>query len=605
MLKRRFDKMLSEGLGSQLIWLLVVVLVSLLFFWGLASILFRGWDFSWQDIVALYLDGGNFAGKGEHDWFRLIVTLFGLLLFSTLLISVFNNLFDNIVDAVRTGRRRYSLKDHVLILGAGKELLPILENLRLKLPKQTDIAIMTSTDASRLKERLSLETGDSDFVSRIYFYQGERNVYQDLKSACAHRSSAIFIIGEDGEENHDSCNMESQKVISRLCEQEALKGDKKMPESIRCYVCLDSDTAIDVVQYDKAPVSTPRLLTDYIGSSDTAVEQLLVHSDFLPVLKEESSRYSHLVIIGCGEIADRVGIVAAHLSHYPRYKDGSLRKTLITFIGEGMWPWMNHLVSQKSNLFELCHYSYISAEGEMEHMEPDERYGDFMDLEWEFIDSDENSPMVRSYLSDCASSEEQALSIVVCYDSQSRNEDVLVHLPLALKDCKKGVFVQRRSEILLKAAACGMFGDVKLFGPGSDDYQNNFFPLRCRDGMKVNDVYEKAYGSGRDSRTAWYSICEAHKLSSIYCYEAIGLKQKCFDKDCDEVKLYECEHRRWMASVLLLGYRAMTPEEIAKTRAEGRVKEMKAQFKHVDIVPFEDLPKEEQDKDKVLLDALM
>ena len=110
-------------------------------------------------------------------------------------------------------------------------------------------------------------------------------------------------------------------MISRLCEQEALKGDKKMPESIRCYVCLDSDTAIDVVQYDKAPVSTPRLLTDYIGSSDTAVEQLLVHSDFLPVLKEESSRYSHLVIIGCGEIADRVGIVAAHLSHYPRYSD--------------------------------------------------------------------------------------------------------------------------------------------------------------------------------------------------------------------------------------------------------------------------------------------
>ena len=60
-----------------------------------------------------------------------------------------------------------------------------------------------------------------------------------------------------------------------------------------------------------------------------------------------------------------------------------------------------------------------------------------------------------------------------------------------------------------------------------------------------------------------------------------------------------------MAGVLLLGYRAMTPEEIASTRAEGRVKEMKAQFKHVDIVPFEDLPKEEQDKDKVLLDALM
>ena len=597
--------MLSEGLGSQLIWLLMLVLVSLLFFWALASLLFKGWDFSWQDIVALYLDGGNFAGKGEHDLFRLIVTLFGLLLFSTLLISVFNNLFDNIVDAVRNGRRRYNLRDHVLILGAGKELLPILENLRLNYPAKTDIVIMTSSDAACLKERLSLEIGDSAFVSRLYFYQGERNVYQDLKSACAHKSSVIFIIGEDGEENHDSCNMESQKVISALCEEQALKGREKTPASIKCYVCLDSDTAIDVVQYDKSPVSTPRLLTDYIGSSDTAVEQLLVHSDFLPVLKEESSRYSHIVIIGCGEIADRVGIVAAHLSHYPRYSDGTMRKTLISFIGEGMRPWMNHLVSQKSNLFELCHYSYISPEGEIESIEPDERYGDFLDLEWEFIDADETSPMVRSYLSDCASSEQQAVSIVVCYDSQSRNEDALVHLPFELKDCKKGVFVQRRSEILLKAASCSMFGEVMLFGPGSDGYKNNFFPLRCQDGMKVNDIYEKAYGSGRDSQTAWYSICEAHKLSSIYCYEAIGLKKKCFEADTDAMKLYECEHRRWMAGVLLLGYRAMTPEEIERTRAEGKVKEMKAQFRHVDIVPFEDLPKEEQDKDKVLLDELL
>ena len=40
--------MLSEGLGSQLIWLLMLVLVSLLFFWALASLLFKGWDFSWQ-----------------------------------------------------------------------------------------------------------------------------------------------------------------------------------------------------------------------------------------------------------------------------------------------------------------------------------------------------------------------------------------------------------------------------------------------------------------------------------------------------------------------------------------------------------------------------
>ena len=86
MFKRRFDKALSEGLGSQLLWLLVAALLAFLLLWGLSCLIFPGWQFGWQDLIALYIDPGCFSGRGEHDWFRLSVALIGVLLFSTLLI---------------------------------------------------------------------------------------------------------------------------------------------------------------------------------------------------------------------------------------------------------------------------------------------------------------------------------------------------------------------------------------------------------------------------------------------------------------------------------------------------------------------------------------
>ena len=75
------------------------------------------------------------------------------------------------------------------------------------------------------------------------------------------------------------------------------------------------------------------------------------------------------------------------------------------------------------------------------------------------------------------------------------------------------------------------------------------------------------------------------------------LRRSCFGDDCSERDLFECEHRRWMSTMLMSGYRALTPGEIARVRAEGRVKEEKDRFRHVDIVPYDDLPEEEKDKD--------
>ena len=90
---------------------------------------------------------------------------------------------------------------------------------------------------------------------------------------------------------------------------------------------------------------------------------------------------------------------------------------------------------------------------------------------------------------------------------------------------------------------------------------------------------------------ALLTISEADKYSSIFCANAMPLRRQCFDLNGDRRPIYEAEHRRWMMSELIMGF-APAPQTDKK------------RFLHADIVPFDDLTKEEQDKDKILIDAI-
>ena len=110
-----FDKLISQGTGSQLLWLLILCLVLWLTLYAVSNLFFAG--LVWQDIVALFLDPGCFGGADKHDVFRLAVALLGCFTFSALLVSVFSNIIDNISDNWRQGRLRYTHKEHIIIFG--------------------------------------------------------------------------------------------------------------------------------------------------------------------------------------------------------------------------------------------------------------------------------------------------------------------------------------------------------------------------------------------------------------------------------------------------------------------------------------------------------
>ena len=545
MLKRRFDKMLTHGTGSQLLLLIVAVILFFGFFLSFAAIL--GWNYGWQDILALFLDPGGFGGAGEHDGFRLIVTVVGILLFSTLLISVVNNIFDNISHSAKTGVMRYRVKNHVLIFGSDTHLIPMLEALFEEKGRQT-IVIMTESDVEVLSAEIDAHFIDDRFMNRVIFYRGNWDTMEDLLTARPQYAERIYIIGEANDTDHDSKNIRCYNQLKTICV--GAKND------IKCFVMMESGSTIDMLMKEENTLSTDKLKVDIVNTREYAAEQVLAWTDFLPVIKADDPRFSHFVILGTGAMAKAVAFTVAHNSHYPNYK-GAIRRTRISVINNNMREWMDNLVASHPQLFERSHYYYIAPNGTVEEHHPKE---DILDVEWEFFDQRDASPSARQMMEQWAADREhQYLRLAICHGNQTERIASLLHLPQIIYDKDHPspicIYLEQGGETALRAMETGTYGIIKPFGPALGSVNDPLFNRRSKRGTQVNIIFlvGKEGIDNFDQNSAWYDLKEADKFASIYCANALNFRWVNFDLTSDREPLYQAEHRRWMMSKLLMG----------------------------------------------------
>ncbi len=596
MLRRKIDRLLSEGEGKQLAWLTGIVVALFVIF----CVLGRIWQLDWTEVLSLYLDAGNFPlDHKANDIFSLVVTAAGLLILSALLISVFSNVFTNISESFRSGERRYRFSGHVLLLGGSRRLIDMLEALR-DIPDfaDKDIVVMTSSEVEPLRSRMETALGDSAFCRRVTWYRGQRDNEADLRSARPGLASSIYIIGEDDEPDRDSLNVGSLDILEKIC-----LGDGG---GIPCYVAIDTPAAQDIFNYLPASEKS-RLRVEIVNIGEYLAEQLLVDTPFLPVPgRGEALR---IVIAGDSPFADALAIVAAQICHFPNFaKEGS--RTVISFVGENAKGRMERFTADREGLFELSHHSYVTPDSR-EDITPDEAFGDFLDIGWEFIEGDISSPFVRGLLCEWARDESQKLAVALCGEDSSENLSSAVHLPrqLFLREIPVAVYQNDHTELFEKAVQSGMYGGLTCFGearPGADA----LFLRRVLRGSRVNRLYDLQYGAppADSAEDAWNSLSFAHKLSSIWSAASIPIKLRSFgieptresvdslDSDTLEA-LSEVEHRRWMASVLLMGYRGASKADRAD---RSRFKELKKKFIHLDIAPYGELG-DEADKDILIV----
>ena len=643
--KRRFDGFLSEEhIKQQLLTLALILVASFFIFWGVSAIFFPG-DFSWRQIIALYLDPGVFdAYSDKHTWFPLVITFVGIFVFTALLITVFTNVFSNISDAYRKGERRYSgMKGHTLILGANRMLIGMLTALKDD-ESVKSILIMTSSPVESLRDKIEAYFGDKKFMKRITFYYDERNNEQNLIEACAKDAKEIFIIGEDGEVDHDSVSISCCEKLEKIC--------KDSPHSVHCFLVLDNQSSADIYHYHNKEFSQEtKLLVDVVDIKEYVAEQTLLGkngADQLPIdgkgVKAYTEQYIHFIISGMTPMAKAMAITAAHLCHFPNFdpKTGK-RKTIITFVDYDIKRKRDIFVSEHQNLFELSHYSDISFDADgnciKKAHKPDEQYGDFLDIEWEFIDADISSPEAKEYLSKAANDCSQQLAIAICQESQEDNMSAALHLPAPLYEQSKNipiyVHLWEQGDAITKANATGQFGNIYCFGTSAD--KDPLFKKRLARGQRVNYVYmtmdeDNPTYTHEKALKMWYNCKESDKFSSIYCANSLIINQNSVGEDLATVgeSLYEVEHRRWVLSVLLLGQRAypiiereklkeiiceernrypdkakrcvLENGEVVSPKWEDLRGLAKSEFRHIDIDSYEGLvDQEEKDKDEVLM----
>lgn len=646
-LKRRFDGLLSEGhTKQQLLLLIVILLASFFVFWGISSLFFHS-SFNWKEIVALYLDPGVFGNEmGRYDVFRLIITLFGIFVFTALLITVFTNVFSNISDAYKKGERRYKkLKGHTVILGSNKLLLGMLRCLRKEGEKNT-ILIVTSSPVESLRDKIEAYFGDKKFMNRLTFYFDERDNESNLREARVKYAKEIYIIGENGEVDHDSVSINCCEKLEKLCSD--------APHSVHCFLVLENQSSAEIYHYYTGKFSqNTKLLVDVVDINEYVAEQTLLGLNGEGQLsidgtgvKQDSDKYVHFVVSGFTPMAKAMALTAAHLCHFPNYdSETGKRKTVISFIDSDIKRKRDLFVSEHQNLFLLSHYSDISFDSDGETIikrhSPDERYGDFLDVSWEFIDADISSPEAKRYLLESVESRRQQLALAICQDTQENNMSAALHLPTPLYDKTKNipiyVHLWEHGDAITKANETGQFGHIYSFGAGTSADRDPLFKERLKKGMRVNYVYctmneQNPQYDEKESIDKWYANKESDKFSSIYCANSLKIKQHSFGDNLTSTgeSLCEVEHRRWVMSVLLLGHKAYPLDERKKlkdtvSRERSRYPEKgkrdvlengervspkweelrgiaKSVFLHIDIDSYENLvDQEEKEKDEVLM----
>jgi hypothetical protein len=564
-MNRRFDKLLSEGKGKQFFWLLGVVAIVLVIALGVGFAIYD--KLQWQQVVAVLLDPGCYGSfNGDFGWVLLPMAVFSLIFLSGLLVSTFTNVVENISESARMGRRRYHVNGHTLILGAGRQLAPILEAL-----KDSDKTVVVMSE-----KRPAI-------MGNYIYYCGKRDSKDDLRSARPEHAKTIYIIGEYNEPNHDSKTIKAIELLNELT--------TAAEEKVYCYATLLDRVSSEIYEYSRLTPNGKLLLVDVINDYEYLSQLLMFNTDFLPAIKLGDKRRSHIVIFGNDHLAQNVAYTAAHISHYGNFdKNDSGTKTCITIIGEDMRRKLDNLLAARPGLFDLSVYTYIDADGNKEVHTPK---SDFLDIEWQFIDTYSTSQLARRIVTDIHhNAEKEILTIVVANEDPTESTRTVLHLPREVYSNHIAVYMEHSADAIELSRKSGMYGDIIVFG-AAGTLSDPLFQKRSIMGQRVNYIYYQTTSNPpyESAEKVWYSASESNKYSSIYCAIALPMCERCFDMNGDRSVIYETEHRRWMMSVLIMGWHAGAKRD-------------NTTFTHNDIVPFDKLSEEEQMKDKVLIDAL-
>lgn len=497
----------------------------------------------------------------------------------------------------RDGFTRYSFKQHILILGGSRELLPLLRAIAAHdALKMLPVVVLVDSDCPSLLQLLRTRLQSLGVQSPVTLYRGCRTCADTLRTCQVDSASHIFILGEDDEPAHDSLNVSCWQQVRQLraqCNQLA-----------QCYLMLRSSTSTFLF-HSLQQEAHNSLETTIINSYESLAQQLLVgdiyHNDTLTLdrglVTVGSDRFVHLVVVGMTPMGYALSATAAQLCHFPNFDESAPRpiRTRITFVDPRANELMDCFKASYPGIFDLSHVRYIEQPGAWLQGVPQRSLGDFVDVEWQFVKGNISSEWIRDMLSDCAADSRQVLSVALCGGDSACNLAEAYRLPrqlYPLPDSNNSspltpvVYVYQPDDSSLVQTVQNevlRFHNVVPFGFNAKGF-DPLHSLRIAAAKRINYLYQKE-NSGKvfTSMPAdeallnelWRQLSSAEKTAALLAANAtntfirsFGLSRTTLADHLSDDALVESfaavDHARRNMACLLAGYSAMPADQRAR-----------------------------------------
>lgn len=643
-----FDRSFSSGQSKQLMWLAGIMLIVYVLLGALSYISEfyvpqEGEHSRWYNILFQLLDPGE-GSDSMTPMFAVIVAMFGLVIFGGMLISVMSNVLERRVESYTNGETDYNISDHVIIVGFNQSVPSLIEKIHKEYP-DSYILLMSNKESEAIRDCVRSYLDDK-IEENLVVIRGLLTAEDDIdRLSLKNNPKEIYVLGEEDDDCHDSNNL---KCVKEIAQRVIIK------ERIHCHVQIDSDTTYSVLQrvdFCKTNSIGNNIVFEPFNFNEIWAQKIIAtnpKSEYKPLdgegITKESQKHVHLIIIGTNELASSIAVNAAHILHFPNYKDCDFTTcSHITFIDNQINNFSKLFRSQYRNLFNLSRWREIEGDDCLDITKgwidslagedsPYRHLGktNFMDIQWEFISGDVYDDSIQTYLKKCSLNEGEITTIALCFESSELNASVCLALPVEI--CKTANLIlvrQKESETTVSLIQKLPYRDcVKPFGMMSECYNENL--ISDKYGKLINALYcgISDFTKTDEIQQAWDTCSITDKWSSIYCANMLYTKLRSLGLSIDKFKKEELnamlansdiqddiqatEHNRWNTEKLLLGFSSLSDEEQSEFRKllyDKKVLKQKkkglarSDMKHLDICSNEVL--KEIDPDVVYYDNIV
>lgn len=606
-----FDRSFSKGFRVQVAWLVVIVVVAFVVLMVISSLGYEpkaNTPFSQRciDVIGLMMNPGVGTDDGMLSVFAIITSVVGLVVFGGMLISVMSNVLERRIESYQKGETTYALRDHVVVLGFNRSMPSLLEHIVEKHPG-CYILLMCDRPVEEISDWLYAKV-DGNVEEPLVLLNGSRTAADDIaRLSLCNGVREIFVIGEENEPDHDAANMRCAELIAEamLPLPEAALADK-----VPCHVQIDSQLMFGILQKVGLKASVTRNLNVLPFSfhdiwaqnvlatcpddakTDDAAEPLYRPFDG-DGITADSPRHVHLIIVGMTEMGRALATNAAHVLHFPNYREGDQTcASRITFIDPAAGYLGRAFRTFYEALFGVARWRTADAScpdapwrdplADSDSDSPYRYQGDhcYMDTDWEFIEGDAYEPHVQDYFRRAAADPNAIITVALCADDSDANALACQSLPEVLRNAALQVLVRQKESSTMMDLLRRRHGfeSVRAFGMMTACYRENL--VSDRFGKLINALYwgkDIAHDpAGVDE--AWSACSPLDRWSSIYCANMLYYKLRSLGLDTrrelseEEVnaavaahqdEIQPTEHNRWNTERLLLGYRPLFEDETA------------------------------------------